>query len=202
MGTIMNEHFWNLQKEKQDRMINAALKVFAENGYYHAGTDEIVREAQISKGLLFHYFINKNGLFEFICDYSIRYMRLELSGLVNDGKENFWRHCKEIEAAKTKIMGNYPYMPMFLETACLESKEVIGEEAVLKLSGYRTFMEQLYGTSGENEIYGTIAQYLSRGAMKQYLQQGQNEPGSYYSKVSELYDTIWKLAGQKEKEES
>ena len=51
----MNGKFFDLNKEKQDRMINAALKVFAINGYRHASTDEIVREAGISKGLLFHY---------------------------------------------------------------------------------------------------------------------------------------------------
>ena len=51
----MNEKFFDLKKEKQDRMINAALKVFALNGYRHASTDDIVREAAISKGLLFHY---------------------------------------------------------------------------------------------------------------------------------------------------
>ena len=50
----MNEKFFDLKKEKQDRMINAALKVFALNGYRHASTDDIVREAAISKGLLFH----------------------------------------------------------------------------------------------------------------------------------------------------
>ena len=29
----MNEKFFDLKKEKQDRMINAALKVFALHGY-------------------------------------------------------------------------------------------------------------------------------------------------------------------------
>ena len=48
----MNEKFFDLKKEKQDRMINAALKVFASNGYKHASTDDIVTEAGISKGLL------------------------------------------------------------------------------------------------------------------------------------------------------
>ena len=37
----MNEKFFDLKKEKQDRMINAALKVFALNGYRHASTDDI-----------------------------------------------------------------------------------------------------------------------------------------------------------------
>ena len=46
----MNEKFFDLKKEKQDRMINAAQKVFALNGYRHASTDDIVREAAISKG--------------------------------------------------------------------------------------------------------------------------------------------------------
>ena len=52
----MNEKFFDLKKEKQDRMINAALKAFAVNGYKRASTDEIVKDAGISKGLLFHYF--------------------------------------------------------------------------------------------------------------------------------------------------
>lgn len=49
----MNEKFYDLKKEKQDRMINGALKVFALNGYKHASTDDIIVEARISKGLLF-----------------------------------------------------------------------------------------------------------------------------------------------------
>lgn len=57
----MNEKFFDLKKEKQDRMINAALKVFAENGFRRASTDEMVKEAGISKGLLFHYLSARPG---------------------------------------------------------------------------------------------------------------------------------------------
>ena len=53
-GTRVNSKFFDLKKEKQDRMINAALQVFAAQGYLHASTDQIVKEAGISKGLLFH----------------------------------------------------------------------------------------------------------------------------------------------------
>ena len=59
----MNHKFFDVSKEKQDRIINAALLVFAQNGYRHAGTDEVVRRACISKGLLFHYFESKLGLY-------------------------------------------------------------------------------------------------------------------------------------------
>ena len=40
----MNEKFFDLKKEKQDRMINAALKVFGMRGYPFASTDDIVKE--------------------------------------------------------------------------------------------------------------------------------------------------------------
>ena len=83
MGKEMNDKFFELKKEKQDRMINAALKVFSLNGYRHASTDDIVQEAEISKGLLFHYFGSKAGLFAFVYEYSVRYMLLELSTKVS-----------------------------------------------------------------------------------------------------------------------
>ena len=57
----MNDKFFDLKKDKQDRIINAALQVFALNGYRHASTDDIVKLASISKGLLFHYFEKQAG---------------------------------------------------------------------------------------------------------------------------------------------
>ena len=50
----MDDKFFDLKKEKQDRILNGALKIFALNGYKNGSTDVIVKEAGISKGLLFH----------------------------------------------------------------------------------------------------------------------------------------------------
>ena len=49
----MNEKFFDLKKEKQDRMINASLKVFAMNGYAHASTDDIVVRLESVRGYCF-----------------------------------------------------------------------------------------------------------------------------------------------------
>ncbi len=59
----MNDRFFEQSKDKQDRIMNAALKVFSKSNYKHASTDVIIKEADISKGLLFHYFTNKAGLY-------------------------------------------------------------------------------------------------------------------------------------------
>lgn len=116
----MNEKFFDLKKEKQDRMINASLKIFALNGYRHASTDDIVAEAGISKGLLFHYFINKLGLYSFLYDYSTRFMMLELSGCPAKGEEDFFELVRMKENAKMQVLRNYPYMQLFLDSVRFE----------------------------------------------------------------------------------
>lgn len=110
----MNDKFFDLKKEKQDRIINAALKIFAQKGYEHASTDDIVKDANISKGLLFHYFISKLGLYSFIYDYSVKYMMLELSTGVSKSENDYFELIWQMWQSRLQVMYNYPYMPQFL----------------------------------------------------------------------------------------
>jgi len=116
----MNEKFFDLKKEKQDRIINAALKIFAENGYRHASTDDIVVEAGISKGLLFHYFGSKIGLYAFLYDYCGRFLSLELSSSVQSSDSDYFSIMKSMEEAKVSVVRNYPYLQMFIDSSQTE----------------------------------------------------------------------------------
>ena len=51
--------FTELDSEKQERILDAALKEFAEYGYENGSTNRIVKNCGISKGSLFTYFENK-----------------------------------------------------------------------------------------------------------------------------------------------
>ena len=68
----MNEAFETLPQEKQMRIINAAMEVFACNEYKRASTDDIAAKAGISKGLLFYYFHNKEALYLYVYEYCRR----------------------------------------------------------------------------------------------------------------------------------
>lgn len=116
----MNAKFFDLKQEKQDRMVNAALKIFALNGYSHASTDDIVKEAHISKGLLFHYFDSKIGVYSFIYDYSVRFISLELSSAIDPNETSYFEILRQMEAAKMQVLKSYPYMFMFLNTCKIE----------------------------------------------------------------------------------
>lgn len=138
----MNAKFFDLKQEKQDRMVNAALKVFALNGYRHASTDDIVKEAGISKGLLFHYFESKVGVYSFIYDYTVRYYCLELSSAIDPGETSYFEILRQIQAAKMQTLKSYPYMYMFL-TSC--NKETI-TEALLAIETSKKNYENNLGT--------------------------------------------------------
>ena len=59
----MYEKFLELSEEKQLRILNAAMEIFAKHEYKRAVTDEIAAKAGVSKGLLVYYFKNKKSLY-------------------------------------------------------------------------------------------------------------------------------------------
>ncbi|MCR4749184.1 MAG: TetR/AcrR family transcriptional regulator [Lachnospiraceae bacterium] len=132
----MNDKFFDLKSEKQDRMINASLKVFASNGYRHASTDDIVKEAGISKGLLFHYFINKMGLYSFLIDYSVRYMSFEFSRTIGE-ETDYFGYLEKLETAKLNVLKNYPYMNEFIENCISEDRNDIEESGKAAIQAYK-----------------------------------------------------------------
>lgn len=143
----MNSKFFDVNKEKQDNIINAALRIFSVKGYKDASTDTIVKEAGISKGLLFHYFESKKGLYEFICDYSAKYMTLELTRAVKGDEKDFFNVMSQIEMGKTRVLRNYPYMQQFLRGLRFERDP----EAIAQFGRSISDLENTY-----NNIYAQI----------------------------------------------
>ena len=167
----MNEKFFDLKKEKQDRMINAALKVFALNGYKHASTDDIVAEAGISKGLLFHYFGSKSGLYTFLHDYSVRFMKLELTTGVSSSEDDYFEIRKQMEAAKMQVLKNYPYMQHFLDRCAAET----AEEAVNAIRAERRAIQDVYAVlknQADRSRFADNVSYEKLDAMLDYTLTG------------------------------
>lgn len=191
----MNEKFWDMKKEKQDRIMNAAISVFATQGYAHASTDEIVKRAGISKGLLFHYFISKQGLYDFLYDYFSRFMKLELSGIAAREQEGFFERCIAIETARMQAMKQYPFIQCFLTAADYEEAELIGGSFEELRRQYHEFCETLYiekerysAEFAQNyETWRNIEQDVSQGAVRRNTINGELDIKSYFREVSGIY---------------
>ena len=198
----MNEKFFDLKKEKQDRMINAALKIFAMNGYGHASTDDIVKEAGISKGLLFHYFISKLGLYAFIYDYSVRYMLLELSTGVSSRETDYFELLGQIKMAELQVMKNYPYMLQFLN----KGKEENVSEALLETEEKRSVLPRKYteimekadlGKFKEDTDIGLLTKmidYTMSGLMREQFLNDFFPPEIYFGEIKHYLEMVKKLS--------
>lgn len=121
----MNEKFFQLPEEKQQRIINAGFRVFFESSYKKSPMSEIAAEADISKSLLFHYFHNKKELYLFLWDkaaeISIRFLTeyhcydsTDLFELMECGMY-----------AKFQIIKRYPHMAAFTVRAFYEKDPAI-----------------------------------------------------------------------------
>jgi AcrR family transcriptional regulator len=55
-----------IRNDKRELIRSIALSLFASKGYADTSIDTIAREAGISKGLLYHYFENKEHLLQYI----------------------------------------------------------------------------------------------------------------------------------------
>ena len=197
----MNGKFFDLKKEKQDRMINAALKVFAQKGYRHASTDDIVKEAAISKGLLFHYFGSKLGLYTFIYDYSVRYMVLELKSAVSAKETNLFEILKQIEFAKIQALKRYPYMQQFLNRSVSEDVN----EALMAVEEMRGMLADTYeslwakidlaglpaGADG-NRLCKMI-DFTVQGLMTEQFRNAAFQPDMLYEEICEYIGMLQKM---------
>lgn len=198
----MNEKFFDLKKEKQDRMINAALKVFAMNGYGHASTDDIVKEAGISKGLLFHYFISKLGLYSFVYDYSVRYILLELSTGVSPKETDYFELLGQIKQSQLQVMKNYPYMLLFLN----RSKEENVNEALVETEDKRSVLSEKYAEimgraeldkfkkETDVKLLSKVIDYTVDGLMRERFLNGSFQPEIYYEEMKRYLEMMKKLS--------
>ena len=119
----MNEKFFKLPQERQNQIINGALRVFSESSYYQTSTITIAKEAGISKGLLFHYFKNKKELYLFLYEYCVNLVLKEMNENKNREETDFFEIMLQSQQLKCKMMKNYKYIYEFIVRVYLENKE-------------------------------------------------------------------------------
>ncbi len=124
----MNEKFFALSKDKQDRILNAGYRIFSQNSYKKSPMNEIALEADISKSLLFFYFKNKKEFYVFLMKTAAETTKncLLASGCYQE-TDIFEMMYKALEA-KINLMRQYPDMSNFSIKAYYEEDEEVKSE--------------------------------------------------------------------------
>lgn len=138
----MYSKFEGLDEEKKQRILNAAMKEFASKGYDHASTNRIVENADIAKGLLFHYFKSKKQLFLYLYDYCLDRVMKEISQKIDYGEKDFFKRLLQAQRAKLELISVYPDIMDFLKVGYLDEsaavrKDLDERKAGLMLGGFQ-----------------------------------------------------------------
>jgi len=120
----MEERFKNIEPEKRDRIINAALAEFAQNGYEKASTNEIVKNADISRGLLYHYFKDKEELYEVLTKYAIDTFVDKINSSIDWEEPDIFERLKQITFVKIEVSRVYPKLFNFVINIFLKDNNV------------------------------------------------------------------------------
>ncbi|MCR4586771.1 MAG: TetR/AcrR family transcriptional regulator [Lachnospiraceae bacterium] len=199
----MNQKFYDMKNEKQDRILNAGFKSFALYGYKNASTDEIIKDAGISKGLLFHYFESKVGFYEFSYDYAVRFLELAFDHFADPSAHSFNDIARQNLQAYFTVARSYPFALLLLEQARFENYT----EAMLATEKSRQLYENLIEKrkaliDPHSVVEGTdlnmllnIIDYVIFGELRRSLSEGSFLPDIWLAQITREIELLCKTYG-------
>ncbi|MFH1059607.1 MAG: TetR/AcrR family transcriptional regulator [Pseudomonadota bacterium] len=98
----------------RERLLRAAVDLFAEKGYTATSIREIVAAAGVTKPVLYYYFHNKKGLYHQIMDQAAQRLRANLAALSEPGASVWERLLKLADLTHEAYSENLKIMKLML----------------------------------------------------------------------------------------
>lgn len=110
----------------QEKILEAAKKVFHRKGFEGARMQEIADEAGINKALLHYYFRNKETLFEAVFEDAFSTMFTSVFSLISK-EVPFEEKIRELSVLYITFLQENSYIPWFIINGLYERPEKFGE---------------------------------------------------------------------------
>lgn len=124
--------------EMRLRLIATARRLFAEKGFAETGTPEIVREADVTRGALYHHFEDKTALFKAVAEEEAKAVEKEInasteaspdaSNAMEEGTRAYFRAMSVPGRARILLMDG----PAILGVAEMDRIDAGGGRAALR----------------------------------------------------------------------
>jgi AcrR family transcriptional regulator len=135
----------------ESKILEAAKKVFIQNGLDGTSMQQIADEAQINKSLLHYYFRTKEKLFGTVLKYAFRFMMPQIQDILHSG-DNIYLKIEKLVDGYIDLLLKNRFIPSFMMQEINRNPD--GLFQIMKESGVNSkiFVEQF-----EEEIRkGTI----------------------------------------------
>jgi len=100
----------DLEPQRRDAILNAALKEFVLRGFDNASTNVIAKEAGISKALMFHYVNSKQELFLFVYDYFTELLYNEYFMQMDFTEKDIFDRLRQSYLLQIELIKQYPWI--------------------------------------------------------------------------------------------
>lgn len=166
-----------IDEHKRQRVIRASIEEFAK-GYEVASTNEIVRKAGISKGLLFHYFGSKENLYMSVFREAVQQTTEALFSRVGELPGDVIERMIRLALTKLELYREDPRTWLFLADAVSDppdglKQEIRSVQAELTHSAMKQFLTRLDLSQLRADVEPAqllkFVQLLLRGLEQEYL---------------------------------
>ncbi|WP_160687612.1 TetR/AcrR family transcriptional regulator [Clostridium sp. C2-6-12] len=128
MEELRKHKIFTMEDTKRNNLLTVAMSKFAKNGYKKTATDEIISEAEISKGLLFHYFGTKKDLYIFLFEYASDTIMQDFYAQIDMGEKDILERLRKMFLLKLQLTNKYPSIFDFVASAYFEKDPAVSSE--------------------------------------------------------------------------
>lgn len=155
---MMQETFRKLPPRRQEKILDAAARVFARHGAHRANVSEICTAAGISNGALYKYFKNKDELFLSVIDHGVDLMVHELFANFTPGSASFVEALEALFRGFGRFLKRHrPYIELYAELTACSMNEASGHVAEkIEREGRILFMRLIEEGQARGEITTAI----------------------------------------------
>ncbi len=123
--------------DSRDKIISAAIEVFAEKGKYGTHMEEIAAKAEINKAMLYYYYTSKDNLFQEVLQRILRTTTEQILHNLNQGSSTNKNAVEKISQFVTthfEVLAQNPnFAKIVLDALAGDSKDIqLAMEAIKK----------------------------------------------------------------------
>lgn len=110
--------FQKLDEDRRYAIMEASAQVFAEHGYHGASINQILQNANLSKGVAYYYFEDKADLFATTVEFYLQEIDTNIRDRINElTADNFWEMVLTLYSEPFILSLDAPYRFQVLKVA-------------------------------------------------------------------------------------
>ena len=169
------ERFLALPREKQERIIEAGFLCLGKMGYKKASAQDIADSAGISKGMIFHYFGSKKGMYRYLLQLALGEVIAAFQTGFDPSVTDFFDRMLMFSNCKISCLTKHPSLLAFLASDYTEAEpEVVDLTREFLEQGSKIRMDSLMSVEDQHRFkkpeYAELTKNLLMNYGEKYVQ--------------------------------